>query len=63
MKKRYVFTDAEYNAIRGTVQRTYNYIEKRVAEGYEDRDIIAYHDLKFALDVLDGDIELRGDTQ
>lgn len=62
MKKRYVFTDREYNAIRGAVQRTYDYIGKRVTESYEDRDIVAYHDLQFALDVLDGDIELKGDT-
>lgn len=62
MKKRYVFTDAEYNAIRGAVQRTYNYIAKRVAESYEDRDIVAYHDLKYALDVLDGDIGLKDNT-
>jgi len=59
MSKQYVFTDAEYNAIRGNVALTYKYIAQRVAESYEDRDIIAYHDLKYALDILDGDIELK----
>lgn len=61
MKKRYVFTDAEYCVIRGNVQAVYSYIAKRVAESYEDGDILAYHDLKYALDVLDGDIELKDD--
>ena len=62
MKKRYVFTDREYNAIRGAVQRTYVYIKKRVDKNYEDYNVgnmMACHDLKYALDILDGDIELK----
>ena len=61
MKKRYIYTDAEYCAIRANVASTYRYIAKRVAENHDNNDIIAYHDLKYALDILDGDIELKDD--
>ena len=64
MNKQYVFTDAEYCAIRANVQATYSYIAKRVAENnenYNDGDMMAYHDLKYVLDILDGDIELKDD--
>lgn len=62
MNKQYVFTDAEYCAIRANVLNTYSSIAKRVAEDYENYnvgDMMAYHDLKYVLDILDGDIELK----
>lgn len=62
MNKQYVFTDAEYCAIRANVLNTYNSIAKRVDEDYENYnvgDMMAYHDLKYVLDILDGDIELK----
>lgn len=62
MNKQYVFTEAEYCAIRANVLDTYNSIAKRVDKNYEDYnvgDMMAYHNLKYALDILDGDIELK----
>lgn len=62
MNKQYVFTDAEYCAIRANVLNTYNSIAKRVDEDYENYnvgDMMAHHDLKYVLDILDGDIELK----
>ena len=64
MNKQYVFTEAEYCAIRANVLTTYNSIKKRVDKNYEDYnvgDMMACHDLKYVLDILDGDIELKDD--
>lgn len=62
MNKQYVFTEAEYCAIRANVSSIYDSIAKRVDENCEDYnvgDMMAYHDLKYVLDILDGDIELK----
>ena len=62
MNKQYIFTEAEYCAIRANILTTYNSIKKRVDKNYEDYnvgDMMACHDLKYALDILDGDIELK----
>lgn len=61
MKKQYVFTDAEYCAIRANVLSTYNSIVKRVDDDYNDGGMLACHDLKYVLDILDGYIELEDD--
>ena len=62
MNKQYVFTEAEYCAIRANISNTYDSIAKRVDESYENYnvgDMMACHDLKHVLDILDGDIELK----
>ncbi len=61
MKKRYIYTDKEYCSMRVRVAKTYSYIAKRVAEDYNDEDIMIYNDLLYVLDILDGDIELKDD--
>lgn len=59
MKKQYVFTNEEYCAVRTNVFSVYHYIARRLAENYSDDDAKVYGDLKYALDILDGYIELK----
>ena len=61
MKRRYIYTDKEYYSMRARVASTYSRIAKRVAEDYNDEDIMMYNDLLYVLDILDGDIELKDD--
>lgn len=61
MNKQYVFTDAEYCAIRANVLSAYNSMIKRVDEDCNVGGMLACHDLKYVLDILDGYIELKDD--
>ena len=55
MKKKYVFTDMEYNKMRASIASACNYITKLASEDYNNAECSAvYIDLKLALSIMDG---------
>lgn len=55
MKKKYVFTDMEYNKMRAGVVSACNYITKLASEDCNNVECSAvYIDLKLALSIMDG---------
>lgn len=55
MKKKYVFTDMEYNKMRASVVSACDYITKLASKDYDDIECsTVYINLKLALSIMDG---------
>ena len=55
MKKKYVFTDMEYNKMRASVMSACDYIAKLASKDYDDIECsTVYINLKLALSIMDG---------